>query len=43
MRIYKVGSHFIAIHTKGNYVYSAQGSSENEAKERVIEMINKKE
>lgn len=42
MRIYKAGSRFIAIHTKGNYVYSAEGSSETEAKNKVTEMINKK-
>ena len=41
MNVYKAGDHFIAIHTKGNHVYSATGSSETEAKNKVMEMIKK--
>lgn len=39
MRVFKAGKKFIAVHTKGNTVYSAQGDSENDAKNKVIEMI----
>lgn len=39
MRVYKAGNKFIAIHHKGNTVYSAQGGSKEEAENKVIEMI----
>lgn len=42
MRIYKADKKFIAIYTKGKTVYSAQGNSEEEAKNKVFEMINNK-
>ena len=41
MRTYKAGDIFIAIHTQGKTVYSAHGNSEEEAKNKVFEMINK--
>ena len=41
MRVYKAGNKFIAIHTKDNTVYSAQGGSKEEAKNTVMEMIKK--
>ena len=41
MKIYKAGDKFIAIHTQGKTVYSAHGNSEEEAKNKVFEMINK--
>ena len=41
MRTYKADDKFIAIHTKGKTVYSAHGNSEEEAKNKVLEMINK--
>ena len=41
MKIYKAGDKFIAIHPQGNTVYSAQGNSEEEAKNKVLEMIKK--
>ena len=42
MIVYKEGNKFIAIHTKGNTVYSAQGGSEEEAENNVMEMIKKR-
>lgn len=42
MRVYKAGNKFIAIHTKGNTVYSAQGESKEEAENAAMEMIKKK-
>lgn len=36
MRIHKAGNKFIAIHTQGKTVYSAQGNSEEEAKNKVF-------
>ena len=39
MIIYKAGKKFIAIHFKGNTVYSAQGGSEEEAKNNVMTII----
>ena len=39
MRIYRAGSKFIAIHSKGKFVYSAQGDSEDEAREKCLGMI----
>ena len=41
MRTYKAGNKFIAIHPHGKTVYSAHGNSEEEAKNKVFEMINK--
>lgn len=41
MRVFKAGNKFIAIHTKGRTVYSCQGSSEEEAKNKVLEMIKR--
>jgi hypothetical protein len=41
MKIYKAGDKFIAIHTKDNTVYSAQSDSEEGAKNKIFEMINK--
>jgi hypothetical protein len=41
MIVYKEGNKFIAIHLKGNIVYSAQGSGEEDAKNKVMEMIKK--
>lgn len=43
MKVYKAGDKYIAIHTRGNTVYSAQGSSEEEAESKVYEMIKKQE
>ena len=43
MRLYKTGDKFIAIHTQGKTVYSAHGNSEEEAKNKVFEMINKEQ
>ena len=42
MKIYKAGDKFIAIHTQGKTVYSAHGNSEEEAKNKVFEMIKEK-
>lgn len=39
MRVYKAGNKFMAIHHKDNTVYSAQGRSEEEAENTVMEMI----
>ena len=41
MRLYKADKKFIAIHTQGKTVYSAHGNSEEKAKNKVFEMINK--
>ena len=42
MKVYKTDKKFIAIHTKGKTVYSAHGNSEEEAKNKVFEMIKEK-
>ena len=42
MRIYKAGNKFIAIQTKGNTVYSVEGKSEQQVKDRMLEIINKR-
>lgn len=41
IKVYKAGDKYIAIHTRGNTVYSTQGGSEEEAKNKVLEMIKK--
>ena len=42
MRVYKTGDKFIAIHTKGNTVYSTQSNSEEGVKNKIFEMIKMK-
>ena len=41
MRVYKADKKYIAIHTQSKTIYSAHGNSEEEAKNKVFEMINK--
>ena len=41
MKVYKAGDKYIAIHTRGNTVYTAQGGNEEEAKNKVLKMIKK--
>ena len=43
MRVFKAGDKYIAIHNTENNVYSATGKTEEIAKQKVNEMISKKQ